>query len=116
MKKQMRTLISLIKKYNAVDHKVDERYARETKYHYGPKMLMEFENTGKSSVLRRMQSRLASLNDEINELAVQIDITPSEWDADIRSADLCIDSWNHHLVFSLIAEQRRETVDRAHQQ
>lgn len=98
----MRTIVSLIKRYNAQDHKVDERYARETEFYYG--MMSEFEKTGKSSVLRNMQTKLQELNAEINALAVQIDSTPAEWDADIVSAGLCIDSWNHELVFELIAE------------
>ncbi|SKA52735.1 hypothetical protein [Photobacterium toruni] len=102
MKRQMRTIVSFIKKYNAQDHKIDKRYIRETEFYYGT--MSEFEKTGKSALLRHMQAKLQDLNAEINALAVQIDSTPGEWDADIVNAGLCLDSWNHKLVFELISE------------
>lgn len=99
----MKKIIRLIKKYTELDNKISVRYDREVEKYHG--MLSAFNKSGKSKVLQNMEAKISKINGEIHALAASdFDGTEVEWDANILSADICLDAWNHDLVFAEIAE------------
>ena len=96
----MKKVISLIRKYNVQDKKVETRYNREFSGSCGITPCSD----GKSSVLRKMEMKLADLNAEINECAKSMNVRRAEWDEAIEEAGLLLDSWNHKLIFQLVSE------------
>ena len=109
MKRQMRTVVNAIKRYNSQDEKVSTRYdfelARydfELARYFG--ILSDFDSH-KSSVLLNMEKKLKQLESEIYTLAVDVPCTEQLWDMDIKCEGLCIDSWNYAIVIELANEK-----------
>lgn len=102
MKRQMRTVVNAIKRYNAQDEKVSTRYDFEVARYFG--ILSDFDSH-KSSVLLNMEKKLKQLESEIYTLAVDVPCTEQLWDMDIKCEGLCIDSWNYAIVIELANEK-----------